>query len=161
MNSEPSIENDNDMTPAMKFLVDKLKSGKAQLGDIGIILADTYRQTDHQSRVLDEQTKAIQCLQDKVTELEPAVNTLMKERQTAKWAIRGVVSFVSAFGIAVGGWIYTQGQSIAYALSLDEQKINQLSSYHAKEIQRDLEEKIRIADEKDREWVDNRYQRKP
>jgi hypothetical protein len=159
MNSEPTTK--DEMTPAMAFLVDKLKSGKAQLGDIGIILADTYKQTDHQSRVLAEQTKAIQCLQDKMSEIEPAVKTLMKERNTAKWAIRGVVSFVSAFGIAVIGWVYTQGQSIAYALSLDEQKINQLASSHAKEIKLELEEKIRIADEEDREWVDAKYQRKP
>jgi hypothetical protein len=159
MNSEPHSK--EEMTPAMAFLVDKLKSGKAQLGDIGIILADTYRQTDYQSRVLDEQTKSIQLLQEKVTELEPAVNILMKERQTAKWALRGVVSFVSAFGIGLAGWIYTQGQSIAYALSLDEEKINQLASFHAEEIKEDLEEKIRIADEKDREWVDAKYQRKP
>jgi DNA-directed RNA polymerase specialized sigma subunit len=151
----------DDMTPAMAFLVDKLKSGKAELGDIGIILADTYRQTDHQSKVLDEQTKSIKLLQDKVTELEPTVNTLMKERNAAKWAIRGVVSFASVFGIGLAGWIYTQGQSIAYALSLDEQKINQLASFHAKEIKQELEEKIRTADEKDREWVDSRYQRKP
>jgi hypothetical protein len=160
MNSEPP-SNDNEMTPAMAFLVDKLKSGKAQLGDIGIILADTYRQTDHQSRVLDKQTEAIKSLQEKVTELEPAVNTLMKERNTAKWAIRGVVSFVSAFGIAVGGWIYTQGQSIAYALSLDEQKINEISSSHANEVKSELEDKLRIAEADQKEWVDSKYQRKP
>lgn len=158
MNSTPDKD---DMTPAMAFLVDKLKSGKANVGDIGIILADTYRQTDHQSKVLDEQTKSIKSLQDKVQELEPAVNSLVKDRNTAKWAIRGVVSFVSAFGIAVAGWVYTQGQSVAYALSLDEQKINQLASYHAEEVKRDLEEQIRIADEKKKEWVDSKYQRKP
>jgi uncharacterized protein YoxC len=157
---KPTPDKD-DMTPAMAFLVDKLKSGKANVGDIGIILADTYRQTDHQSKVLDEQTKSIKSLQDKVQELEPAVNSLVKDRNTAKWAIRGVVSFVSAFGLAVAGWVYTQGQSVAYALSLDEQKINQLASYHAEEVKRDLEEQIRIADEKKREWVDNKYQRKP
>jgi hypothetical protein len=159
MKTEPTDK--DEMSPAMAFLVDKLKSGKANLGDIGIILADTYRQTDHQSKVLDKQTEAIQSLQDKMAEIEPAVNTLMKERNQAKWAIRGVVSFVSAFGIGLAGWIYTQGQSIAYALSLDEQKINQLASYHAKEIKLELEEKIRIADEKDRDWVDAKYQRKP
>jgi hypothetical protein len=158
MNTKPDID---DMTPAMAFLVDKLKSGKANVGDIGIILADTYRQTDHQSKVLDEQTKSIKSLQDKVQELEPAVNSLVKDRNTAKWAIRGVVSFVSAFGLAVAGWVYTQGQSVAYALSLDEQKINQLASYHAEEVKRDLEEQIRIADEKKKEWVDSKYQRKP
>jgi uncharacterized protein YoxC len=158
MNTKPDID---DMTPAMAFLVDKLKSGKANVGDIGIILADTYRQTDHQSKVLDEQTKSIKSLQDKVQELEPAVNSLVKDRNTAKWAIRGVVSLVSAFGLAVAGWVYTQGQSVAYALSLDEQKINQLASYHAEEVKLELEEKIRIADEEDREWVDAKYQRKP
>ena len=115
---KPTPDKD-EMTPAMAFLVDKLKSGKANVGDIGIILADTYRQTDHQSKVLEEQTKSIKSLQDKVSELEPAVNSLVKDRNTAKWAIRGVVSFVSAFGLAVIGWVYTQGQSIAYALSLD------------------------------------------
>lgn len=151
----------DEMTPAMAFLVDKLKSGKAELGDIGIILADTYRQTDHQSKVLDEQTKSIKLLQDKVTELEPAVTTLMRERSTAKWAIRGVVSFVSACGLAVGGWVYTQGQSIAYALSLDEQKIISLASNEAKDVKLEIQNEIRVAEEKNRSWVEERFQRKP
>jgi hypothetical protein len=150
----------NDMTPAMAFLVDKLKSGKAELGDIGIILADTYRQTDHQSKVLEEQTKAIKLLQDKVTEIEPAVNMLMKDRQTAKWAIRGVVSFVSAFGIALVGWIYTQGQNIAYALSLDEHKITSLASKEVNGVKLEIQKEIRVAEEKNKDWVEQRFQRK-
>lgn len=151
----------DEMTPAMAFLVDKLKSGKAEIGDIGIILADTYRQTDHQSRVLDEQTKSIKLLQEKVTELEPAVNTLMRERNTAKWAIRGVVSFVSACGIAVAGWIYTQGQSVAYALSLDEQKIISLAEDKAQDVKLEIQNEIRVAEEKSKTWVEERFQRKP
>ena len=153
--------NDDEMTPAMAFLVDKLKNGKAELGDIGIILADTYRQTDHQSKVLDEQTKSIKSLELKVTELEPAVSILMKERNAAKWAIRGVVSFVSAFGLAVAGWIYTQGQSIAYALSLDEQKITSLASDEAQDVKLEIQNEMRVAEEKNRTWVEERFQRKP
>lgn len=158
MNSQPN--NNDEMTPAMAFLVDKLKSGKANLGDIGIILADTYRQTDHQSKVLDEQTKSIKLLQDKVSEIEPAVNILMKERNAAKWAIRGVVSFVSAFGLVIGGWIFTQGQSIAYALSLDEQKIISLADDRVQDVKLEIQEKMRVAEEKDRTWVEERFQRK-
>lgn len=158
MNTTPDKD---DMTPAMAFLVDKLKSGKANVGDIGIILADTYRQTDHQSKVLDEQTKSIKLLQDKISEIEPAVNTLMKERNTAKWAIRGVVSFVSAFGLVVSGWIYTQGQSIAYALSLDEQKITSLAEREVREVKLEIQENMRIAEEKGKIWVEDRFQRKP
>lgn len=157
MNSTPDKD---DMTPAMAFLVDKLKSGKANVGDIGIILADTYRQTDHQSKVLDEQTKSIKLLQDKVQELEPAVNSLVKDRNTAKWAIRGVVSFVSAFGLAVGGWIYTQGQSIAYALSLDEQKITFLADREAQEVKLEIQKEMQVAEERKRTWVENGFQRK-
>lgn len=153
--------NEDEMTPAMAFLVDKLKSGKANVGDIGIILADTYRQTDHQSKVLDEQTKSIKLLQDKISEIEPAVNTLMKERNTAKWAIRGVVSFVSAFGLAVTGWIYTQGQSIAYALSLDEEKITSLAEREVREAKLEIQENMRVAEEKGKVWVEDRFQRKP
>jgi uncharacterized protein HemX len=155
-----SIPNKDEMSPAMAFLVDKLKSGKANVGDIGIILADTYRQTDHQSKVLDEQTKSIKSLQDKVKELEPAVNSLVKDRNTAKWAIRGVVSFVSAFGIAVAGWVYTQGQSVAYALSLDEQKITFLADREAQEVKLEIQEEMRVAEEKKRTWVENGFQRK-
>lgn len=158
MNTTPDKD---DMTPAMAFLVDKLKSGKANVGDIGIILADTYRQTDHQSKVLDEQTKSIKALQDKVQELEPAVNSLVKDRNTAKWAIRGVVSFVSAFGLAVVGWVYTQGQSIAYALSLDEQKITSLAEREVQEVKLEIQENMRIAEEKGKIWVEDRFQRKP
>jgi uncharacterized protein YhaN len=157
MNSTPDKD---DMTPAMAFLVDKLKSGKANVGDIGIILADTYRQTDHQSKVLDEQTKSIKSLQDKVQELEPAVNSLVKDRNTAKWAIRGVVSFVSAFGIAVAGWVYTQGQSIAYALSLDEQKITFLADKEAQEVKLEIQKEMQVAEERKRTWVENGFQRK-
>jgi uncharacterized protein YhaN len=158
---KPQPTEKDEMSPAMAFLVDKLKSGKAQIGDIGIILADTYRQTDQQSKVLEKQTEAIQSLQDKMAEIEPAVNTLMKERNTAKWAIRGVVSFVSAFGIGVVSWIYTQGHSIAYALSLDEQKINLISKEQANEVKSELEDKLRIAEADHKEWVDSKYQRKP
>ena len=157
MNSTPDKD---DMTPAMAFLVDKLKSGKANVGDIGIILADTYRQTDHQSKVLDEQTKSIKSLQDKVQELEPAVNSLVKDRNTAKWAIRGVVSFVSAFGIAVAGWVYTQGQSVAYALSLDEQKITFLADKEAQEVKLEIQKEMQVAEERKRTWVENGFQRK-
>jgi hypothetical protein len=157
MNSTPDKD---DMTPAMAFLVDKLKSGKANVGDIGIILADTYRQTDHQSKVLDEQTKSIKSLQDKVQELEPAVNSLVRDRNTAKWAIRGVVSFVSAFGIAVAGWVYTQGQSIAYALSLDEQKITFLADKEAQEVKLEIQKEMQVAEERKRTWVENGFQRK-
>lgn len=157
MNSTPDKD---DMTPAMAFLVDKLKSGKANVGDIGIILADTYRQTDHQSKVLDEQTKSIKLLQDKVQELEPAVNSLVKDRNTAKWAIRGVVSFVSAFGLAVAGWVYTQGQSIAYALSLDEQKITFLADREAQEVKLEIQKEMQVAEERKRTWVENGFQRK-
>ena len=157
---KPTPDKD-DMTPAMAFLVDKLKSGKANVGDIGIILADTYRQTDHQSKVLDEQTKSIKSLQDKVSELEPAVNSLVKDRNTAKWAIRGVVSFVSAFGLVVGGWAYTQGQSIAYALSLDEQKIISLADDRVQETKLEIQHEMRVAEEKSRTWVEERFQRKP
>lgn len=157
---KPTPDKD-EMTPAMAFLVDKLKSGKANVGDIGIILADTYRQTDHQSKVLDEQTKSIKSLQDKVQELEPAVNSLVKDRNTAKWAIRGVVSFVSAFGLVVGGWAYTQGQSIAYALSLDEQKITSLAEREVQEVKLEIQENMRVAEEKGKIWVEDRFQRKP
>lgn len=157
MNSTPDKD---DMTPAMAFLVDKLKSGKANVGDIGIILADTYRQTDHQSKVLDEQTKSIKLLQDKVQELEPAVNSLVRDRNNAKWAIRGVVSFVSAFGIAVAGWVYTQGQSIAYALSLDEQKITFLADREAQEVKLEIQKEMQVAEERKRTWVENGFQRK-
>jgi hypothetical protein len=158
MNTE---SHNDEMSPAMAFLVDKLKSGKANIGDLGIILADTYRQTDYQSKVLDEQTKSIKLLQDKVSEIEPAVNTLMKERNTAKWAIRGVVSFVSAFGIAVFGWVYTQGQSIAYALSLDEEKITSLAEREVREVKLEIQENMRLAEEKGKDWVEDRFQRKP
>jgi hypothetical protein len=158
MNTNP---NNDEMSPAMAFLVDKLKSGKANIGDLGVILADTYRQTDYQSKVLDEQTKSIKLLQDKVSEIEPAVNTLMKERNTAKWAIRGVVSFVSAFGIAVFGWVYTQGQSIAYALSLDEQTITSLTDDRVQETKLEIQHEMRVAEEKNRTWVEERFQRKP
>lgn len=157
---KPTPDKD-EMTPAMAFLVDKLKSGKANVGDIGIILADTYRQTDHQSKVLEEQTKSIKSLQDKVSELEPAVNSLVKDRNTAKWAIRGVVSFVSAFGLAVIGWVYTQGQSIAYALSLDEQTITSLAEREVQEVKLEIQEDMRIAEEKGKIWVEDRFQRKP
>ena len=150
----------NDMNAAMAFLVDKLKSGKANVSDLGVILADTYRQTDHQSKVLEQQTKDIHTLNKKMDELEPAVKSLLEDQKRARWAVRGVVSFVTAFGLGVTGWIYTQGQSIAYALSLDEQKINRLASSHAQEIKKDLEEKMRIADAEKREWVESKFQRR-
>ena len=150
----------NDMNAAMAFLVDKLKSGKANVSDLGVILADTYRQTDHQSKVLEQQTKDIHTLNKKMDELEPAVKSLLEDQKRARWAVRGVVSFVTAFGLGVIGWIYTQGQNIAYALSLDEQKINQLANSHAQEIKRDLEEKMRIADAEKREWIESKFQRR-
>jgi hypothetical protein len=158
------MNNDNetsDMNAAMAFLVDKLKSGKANVSDLGVILADTYRQTDHQSKVLEQQTKNIHILNTKMDDLEPAVKSLLEDQKRARWAVRGVVSFVSAFGLVVGGWVYTQGHSIAYALSLDEQKIRQVASYHSEEVKKGLEEKMRIADAEEREWIDSKYQRKP
>jgi hypothetical protein len=85
----------------------------------------------------------------------------MKERNTAKWAIRGVVSFVSAFGIAVFGWVYTQGQSIAYALSLDEEKITSLAEREVREVKLEIQENMRLAEEKGKDWVEDRFQRKP
>lgn len=150
----------NDMNAAMAFLVDKLKSGKANVSDLGVILADTYRQTDHQSKVLDQQTKDIHTLNNKMDDLEPAVKSLLEDQKRIRWVVRGVVSVVTAFGLGIAGWVMTSGQSIAYALSVDEQRIKEIARTEVTNTEQHIIKKIEEQKAETREWINNSFLRR-
>lgn len=144
------------MNAAMEFLVDKLKSGQATVADIGIILADTYKQTDHQSFILREQSKAIKGLEDKLDEIEPKVRSLVEDQKRARWIINGIITLVSAVGLTVGGWLYTSGVNLKNALELNDEKVIELAKNEDRAILRRLEEiNIGIKD-----WVSAEFVKK-
>lgn len=156
MSSEHLEPGERGMNAAMEFLVDKLKSGQATVADIGIILADTYKQTDHQSYVLREQSKAIKGLEEKLDEIEPKVRSLVDDQKRARWIINGVITVVSAAGLTIGGWLYTSGASLKNAMELNDEKIVELARIEDRTILRRLED-INVSI---RDWVSAEFVKK-
>lgn len=144
---------ERDMNAAMEFLVDKLKSGHATVADIGVILADTYKQTDNQSFVLREQSKSIKGLEEKLDEIEPKVQSLCDDQKKAKWVVNGIISIVSVAGITIFTWVYSQGINLKNALEMTDSKVVEIARI---EVRKGIEE----SNKNIKDWASTEFQKK-